>query len=84
MGEKQLIHVFIKASVSELKIRSVAGRYRKLMREMGLNRSTGSSSLVNIDLSALLLHLQMFYGQLTFDNTYIGSCALLVATGRVS
>ncbi len=31
MVEKQLVHVFIKASVSELKIHSalVAGRYRK-------------------------------------------------------
>lgn len=75
MGEKQLVHVFIKASVSELKIHSalVADRYR----QMGASRSTGSSfswavidiplklSLVNIDLSSWPLHLQMFDGQLT-------------------
>lgn len=83
MGAKQLMHVFIKASVSELKIHSalVAGRYRKLQRQMGVSRSTGSSfscavidillklRLVNIDLSSLLQRLQMFDDRLTFDST---------------
>lgn len=58
--------------------------YRKVLRQMGVSRSTGWTGssiscavidiplklrLVNIDLSSLLLHLQMFDGQLTFDNT---------------
>lgn len=43
-----------------------------------------SRGLVNIDLASLLPHLQMFDGQLTFDNTQIGSRAPLVVTGRAS
>lgn len=41
--KKKLVNVFIDASVSELKIHSalVAGRYRKLLRQMGVYRSTG-------------------------------------------
>lgn len=65
---------------------------------MGASRSTGYTvcsfscavidillklGLVNIDLSSLLLYLQMFDGQLTFDDTEIGSCAPLVTIGRV-
>lgn len=85
MGKKkQLVHVFIKASVSELKIHSalVAGRYRKLLRQISkLKHAVSFCSmfiiidipqklrLVNIDLSSLLLHLQIFNDQLTFENT---------------
>lgn len=95
------MHVFIKASVSELKIHSalIAGRYRKLLRQMGVSRGTGyigssfscavidillKLGLVNIDLPFLLLHLQMFDGQLTFEDTEIGSCAPLLTIGRAS
>lgn len=71
------MHAFIKASVSQLKIHTalVAARYRKLLRQMGVHWISSfldvslKLKLVNIDLSSLLLHLQMFDGQLTFDNT---------------